>query len=264
MQMLIYYALHRIYIAFNRFLKISKYYCLIETQNLIMMKKFTFLFLLFTASILLSCNTENIEENTLTNEDPNFSVSEYTNYYTLRTTTESCVSRKLIAGQNMDAGEVTVDFTDTDIIITYSTVDSDFTIDLTHLSVGNCDEQWVPTTGSGNPKVGKFEHSEPTLIPDVNTVIYHISLDYLQLNDVYCFAAHAEVTGPTGGETAWAQDFLVDAYGNYVDEDGIPVEEEDKVERTFAGNNWAMYVEANVNDCVSDNEEEQEPTTGYK
>jgi len=174
------------------------------------------------------------------------------------------VSRKLIAGQNMDAGEVTVDFTDTDIIITYSTVDSDFTIDLTHLSVGNCDEQWVPTTGSGNPKVGKFEHSEPTLIPDVNTVIYHISLDYLQLNDVYCFAAHAEVTGPTGGETAWAEDFLVDAYGNYVDEDGIPVEEEDKVERTFAGNNWAMYVEANVNDCVSDNEEEQEPTTGYK
>ena len=50
-----------------------------------------------------------------------------------------------------------------------------------------------------------------------------ISLD--ALDEYYCFAAHAEVTGPTGGETAWAEG------------------------TGFDGNNWAMYVEAELSDC---------------
>ena len=202
-----------------------------------MMKKFTSLFLLFTASILLSCNTENLEENTLTNEIPNFTVTENTNNFQLRST--SCVTADLIAGQNMIAGSVTVDFSDTDIIITYTT-NSDWIIDLTHLSLGDCEDKWVPTTGSGNPKVGKFEHTEPHII-GTNEVVYEISLDLLETNAEgnYCFAAHAEVSSVSGGggETAWA--------------DGAD----------FDGNNWAMYVEAELGVCDSDDDVTQPPVS---
>ena len=90
------------------------------------------------------------------------------------------------------------------------------------MSIGNCEDQAIPTTGSGNPKVGKFEHST-SHSEGVNEVIYRINKE--AISDVYCFAAHAVVNGPTGEETAWAE--------------GTP----------FSGENWAMYVEALLSDC---------------
>ncbi len=103
----------------------------------------------------------------------------------------------------------------------------DGAIDLTHLSIGDC-EQSIPTTGSGNPKVGKFEHTEPHSA-DTNKVIYMIDLEAMiaehDIEDLYCFAAHAEVTGPDSEETAWAEG------------------------TGFDGNNWAMYVEALLSEC---------------
>ena len=107
------------------------------------------------------------------------------------------------------------------LIITYTT-NGDWTIDATHLSIGGCDDGSIPTTGSGNPKIGKFEYHS-THSDGVNQVTYTISLDTIL--DEYCFAAHAEVTGPTGGETAWAEG------------------------TEFPGNSWAMFVEANLSDC---------------
>ena len=206
------------------------------------MKKFTFLFLLFAAASIYSCNTENLDDNSQINEIPNFSVTENTTNFQLRKANaeDPCVTKTLIAGQNMEAGTVTVNMDDENIIITYSTnPDSDWTIDLTHLSLGDCSDQWVPTTGSGNPKVGKFEHTEPHSV-GTNEVIYQISLDLLDTDadGYYCFAAHAEVSSVSGGgETAWAEDF---------------VDPEETIRRTYDGNNWAMYAKANLSDCDLD------------
>ena len=191
------------------------------------MKKFTIIPLLISITFILSCSTEKLENSELQSvKDPNFRVSESTvNRLSARVSLdESCMSTRLMAGQHHEAGTVSVDNDGENLIITYST-DPDWTINLTHLSIGNCDEQWVPTTGSGNPKVGKFEHKEPHST-GTNKVVYMISLD--ALDEYYCFAAHAEVTGPTGGETAWAEG------------------------TDFDGNNWAMYVEALLSDCDVD------------
>ena len=140
---------------------------------------------------------------------------------------EYCVSVNLIAGQNYIAGTVNVSRDGDDLVITYAT-NEDWTIDATHLSIGNCNDQTIPTTNSGNPKVGRFEHSTSHNTP-VNEVVYVLDASVLEEN--YCFAAHAEVSGPSGGETAWAE--------------GVG----------FDGNNWAMFVEALLSDCPSGEEE---------
>ena len=199
------------------------------------MKKFTLILSAILLATVFSCSTENIieEETHTTKLDPNFRVtaSKIDRAFQRASLDEPCMSTNLIAGQNHIAGTVSVDNDGVNLIITYSTND-DWTIDLTHFSIGNCDEQWVPTTGSGNPKVGQFEHTEPHST-GTNEVVYLISLD--ALSEEYCFAAHAEVQGPTGGETAWAEG------------------------PGFDGNSWAMYVEALLSDCEVDGGDEEEP-----
>ena len=191
------------------------------------MKKLTILISMLFIALILSCTTENIEENQVS-IDPDFRVTEASikgsDNLLSRESDDACKTYDLIAGQNYVAGTVSVDKDDVDIIITYTT-NEDWIIDLTHLSIGNCDEQWVPTTGSGNPKVGKFEHTEPHSM-GTNEVVYRINLEALALQEDYCFAAHAEVQGPSGGETAWA--------------DGTPFVD---------SKSWAMFVEASLLDC---------------
>lgn len=200
------------------------------------MKKSTMSLLVLSLLFIVGCSTENDlnEEKSL---NPNFRVFEYSAKDGGSTITGNkeligteCFSVNLIAGQNHIAGSVIVSSDGDNLIITYLTND-DWTIDLTHMSIGDCEEQWVPTTGSGNPKVGKFEHTEPHSA-DINEVVYMISLD--AITEAYCFAAHAEVQGPTGGETAWAEG------------------------TDFDGNNWAMYVEALLSQCTPNEEEEEE------
>lgn len=201
-------------------------FTMILTPNLKIMKQITYLLSALFLVVFASCETENIIESSQSLKNPNFRVTDATvdNTANRASLDEPCMTVNLIAGQNHIAGVVTVDTDGENLIITYSTND-DWTIDLTHLSIGNCDEQWVPTTGSGNPKVGHFEHTEPHST-GTNEVVYMISLE--ALNNEYCFAAHAEVDGPTGGETAWAEG------------------------TDFDGNNWAMYVEALLSDCEVD------------
>ena len=193
------------------------------------MRKSTMSLLALGLILVLGCSSEgdNITENSL---DPNFRVTEAVvkgNAADLNglNAEDFCVYTNLIAGQNHIAGTVTVANDGENLIITYST-NEDWTIDLTHMSIGDC-EQSIPTTGSGNPKVGHFEHTEPHSA-DTNQVVYMVSLDIIP--DNYCFAAHAEVHGPTGGETAWAE--------------GLD----------FDGNSWAMYVSSSIYDCPSTNE----------
>ena len=208
------------------------------------MKKSTMSLLVLSLMFVFGCSTEGdqIDEN---NNNPNFRV--YDAIIKGSTSIEgdrseegcpvvnedACLTTNLIAGQNNLAGQVTVTTDGENLIITYETCD-DWTIDLTHLSIGDC-EQSIPTTGSGNPKVGHFEHTEPHSI-GTNQVVYMISLDAIP--ESYCFAAHAEVDGPTGGETAWAEG------------------------PEFDGNSWAMYVEALLSDCPTPGEEEEEGEEG--
>ncbi|NNK83192.1 MAG: hypothetical protein HKO92_08705, partial [Flavobacteriaceae bacterium] len=199
-----------------------------------MMKKFTFFILLVTASFIFSCSNDNLDDNSQSNENLNFTVTESSNNFQLMRASADvpCTEVDLIAGQNMVAGNVTSEIIGDYIEIKFITNEG-WNIDLTHLSLGNCDDQWVPTTGSGNPKVGKFEHTEPHSI-GINEVVYQIGIEHLDLDlnttpetdGKYCFAAHAEVSSTTGGggETAWAEDFIDD---------------EKTVRRTFDGNSWA-------------------------
>jgi hypothetical protein len=193
------------------------------------MKKTTFYVAMLLSFTFFSCNTEDVTDQEL-NKDPNFRVAESTTSNTANRASleDPCSEVNLIAGQNQVAGKVSVDMQETDLIITITT-DPGWTISETHLSIGNCDEQWVPTTGSGNPKIGHFEHST-SHNGDVTQVSY--TLDSNVLDEAYCFAAHAVVSGPTGGETAWGE--------------GLD----------FDGNSWAMYVEANKSDCNIDGEPE--------
>ncbi|RAJ12108.1 hypothetical protein [Olleya aquimaris] len=188
-------------------------------------------FVLLTLLFATSCETEKVNSNAVSNfetANPNFRVTSgnasISNYRA--TYDDPCMTTNLIAGQHHIAGTVTVDFDGQDLIITYAT-NQDWSIEGTHLSIGNCDDRSIPTTGSGNPKIGHFEHST-THSQDVSTVSYYIDASVLSEN--YCFAAHAEVNGPTGGETAWAE--------------GLD----------FDGNNWAMYVEGLLSDCNIDDD----------
>ncbi|MBT8277789.1 MAG: hypothetical protein KJO41_02220 [Bacteroidia bacterium] len=199
------------------------------------MKKITLSLFVFTLILIVGCSpdSENIEN---TGMNPNFRVFESSPKDGNSTTTgdkaligDECFSVNLIAGQHHIAGTVTVSSDGANLILTYMT-NEDWTIDLTHMSIGDCEEQWVPTTGSGNPKIGHFEHTEPHSA-GTNEVVYMINLEVIP--EAYCFAVHAEVQGPTGGETAWGEG------------------------TGFDGNSWAMYVEALLSDC-NPNEEEEE------
>jgi len=197
------------------------------------MNKVTLPLLAIMFIMVSSCSPEQLETDVgldvSLDLDPNFRVIENTSKNiagsTHRSTIEeSCLGVNLIAGQHHIAGTVTVDIDGENLIITYTT-NGDWTIEATHLSIGNCAEQTIPTTGSGNPKVGHFEHSSDHN-DGVNEVVYMLNASVL--DDNYCFAAHAEVSGPTGGETAWAEG------------------------EEFPGNNWAMYVDALLSDCIED------------
>ena len=92
----------------------------------------------------------------------------------------------------------------------------------------------MPTNGSGNPMIGHFEHSE-SHSEGTTEVVYLIDLDALE--EYFCFAAHAEVSGPSE-ETAWAQG------------------------EDFDGNSWAMYVEVDFTLCEDaggDDDDEVDP-----
>ena len=187
------------------------------------MKKLTLFVSVFTALILFNCNTEEIvDENLNVDLNPNFRVIESNPDLALRTSLDDpCMVVNLIAGQNMVAGTVSIDATEDDLVLTYSTVDG-WEIKETHMSIGDCSELTFPSTGAGNPKIGKFEHAT-THNESVTEVIYLINKE--AISEIYCFAAHAVVVKQGSNETAWAEGM------------------------DFGGNSWAMYVEADMSDC---------------
>jgi glucose/arabinose dehydrogenase len=190
------------------------------------MKNFTLLLGSFLVLTFTSCNVElisdlessqlakkpikNVDNNDLPTDDA-INLNDGTH----------CEVVRLMAGQHYEAGIITVDNDGQNLIITYST-NGDWTINATHLSIIDCSTESFPTTNAGNPQIGQFEYAD-TFEDGVHVVVYTIPLS--EVSENYCFAAHAEVTGPTGGETAWGEG------------------------KDFGGESWAMYVEANLSDC---------------
>ncbi|MDY2587693.1 hypothetical protein [Winogradskyella aquimaris] len=180
----------------------------------------------------LACSNEPISEddvltrNDTTNENIEDSINEGSNVDSSSSENDDapCVTTALVAGQHHVAGTVSISIVDGNLVVTYFTTE-EWTLGTTHLSIGNCNDDWVPLNGAGNPQIGQFEFTEPTSTSD-NEVVYIIALpDGFEGQD-YCFSAHAEVEGPTGGETAWAEG------------------------EQFSGNSWAMYDEFNTSDCT--------------
>jgi len=130
----------------------------------------------------------------------------------------------LWAGQNLDAGTVTIGHDTSFVYVTYNTTGG-WELVQTHLDVENSLEA-IPQTGSGNPKPGKFAYSHSH--PDGTTsYTYAVPIPYgsmLGSELALTIAAHAVVQQDNANgkviqtQTGWA--------------DGLP----------FPGNNWATYV----------------------
>ena len=207
----------------------------------------------FCLGLIFSCSNEQLEDDPIGQDY--FRVTEYrVDHVNSKNADQPCFSVDLMAGQHMNVGTVSISKTDTDLVLTYSTI-PEWTIGTTHVSIGDCNEQWVPTTKKGNPKIGKFGHKEPHSA-DINKVVYLISLEALpEGSDLYCFAAHAEVNGPNGEETAWAGNDDGNDDDDNDDGGGVPAYRVSKnlnsgyTVRDFGGRSWATYIEALQSAC---------------
>ena len=198
------------------------------------MKKLTTLLSAFVLCVLFGCTSEQLDDQYARKGKIKNIPVELPDETSDTDNGEHCVYTPLIAGQHHTAGSVTIDLVGNNLIVTYST-NGEWTIGTTHLSLGVCNDDWVPITGSGNPQIGHFEFTEP-FSESPHEVVYVIPIT--EIGDNYCFAAHAEVEGPDGGETAWAEG------------------------AEFSGNSWAMFSAFNLSNCNSsdDGDENNTPT----
>ena len=191
------------------------------------MKSIVKVFLFSLGLLFFSCNIETLnqsESQTLAEkQSPKknkvFNVEE-TDSSSDNTSQEHCYSVNLIAGQHYDVGTVAIDVDGDNLIVTYSTT-GDWVLNATHLHITSCEDGGFPFTGANNPKIGHFDYASEH---DAGTTEVTYAIDIGDITGELCFAAHAEVDGPSE-ETAWA-------------------EGED-----FGGNSWAMYFQADLTDC---------------
>lgn len=189
------------------------------------MKLFTLLTFVF---LVAACSVENDEP--IVPQQIDFQIDTPTAFAkSTSSTAVLCQSSDLIAGQNIVVGTVNVYVDGTNVSIVYSTIPG-WVLDETHMSIGNCTGD-IPTTGSGNPKIGQFEYSA-SHGSGVSVVTY--TANSANLPDTTCVAAHAVVSSSTGqNETAWGAgiafpgrswatyvqfDFLACSQGSYVDD----------------------------------------------
>jgi len=187
------------------------------------MKKLLFIIAVFI--LFFACSTEEettIIENVFANLDHRI---EAKNTRTSRVahSDEYCQSFPLMAGQHYNAGSVNVDVIDGEIVLSYQSI-GDWDISEIHMDISNCENLTFPTTGSGNPKIGKFEYKSEHE-DGINQVDYFFN--EADLGDQFCVAFHAVVEDANGNkETAWADGGL-----------------------EFEGNSWAMYASVDLSEC---------------
>lgn len=182
---------------------------LITPNSILMKSKITLLFL--TTLLVLSCSKEQ-EPNSQTPITANFELPQIDDG--LNGDPTVLYEDYLLAGQNIDAGTITVTLVDGNVVVTYTT-NGDWVIDETHLYVGDINN--LPTNNNGNPQIGHFPYSGNH---NGESQVIYTTINLAPGECVYV-AAHAVVTNTTTGqtETAW---------GN-----GVPI----------GGNSWAMMFE---------------------
>lgn len=127
-------------------------------------------------------------------------------------------STRLLAGQHIEIGSVTVEEDEDSLHVTYTTT-GDWYMSETHLHVAeDCDD--IPQTRSGNPQVGNFQFSD-THDPAVQEYTIEVPLDAdLESGDELCVAAHADVQKIVDDEviqeeTAWGEGDRFTDQGNW-------------------------------------------------
>ncbi|MDO1501964.1 hypothetical protein Q2T40_17660 [Winogradskyella maritima] len=188
--------------------------------------------LLFLLTVVALLSTACTSEPIILTEEASSEINYTTSAKNSKTSNDSdwsfdvpCVQIPLMAGQYHNAGSVNIYVVDGEIVIAYEST-GDWEISGVHMDISACDNLTFPVTGSGNPKIGKFqyksEHPEGT-----DQVAFYFNEN--DLEDQFCVALHAVVNDGNGNEeTAWGQ--------------GID----------FGGNSWAMYASVDLSDCVVD------------
>lgn len=116
----------------------------------------------------------------------------------------------LIAGQNMDVGDVMI-WHDTEMLYIQYTTDGDWYLYETHVFVG--DEADLPTNKKGNPQIGQFPHSMSHDMVQEYTYEFDLVDDLgWEKGDELFIMAHAVVNKVVDGEvvqseTAWGCEY---------------------------------------------------------
>jgi hypothetical protein len=186
---------------------------LVNLKQTNMKAKITLLALVLTA--LIACSKDDAESNS-SFENFTIPLPGQVDDGISGTGEDELYADDLIAGQNNDAGSITVTVVDGYVVVTYQTEDDWVIDDITHLYIGAFED--LPTTNSGNPKVGQFPYNATHA---AGTTTVTVIGPEIAVGECVYIAAHAEVTNTANGqhETAW---------GN-----GTPI----------GGNSWAMGFE---------------------
>jgi hypothetical protein len=173
--------------------------------------KFKITLVLVSLLILSSCSPENEDYISSDSSDLIIQIGGGTS----PDPTNSSFQTDLMAGQNIYSGIVNVDVVNGNVVVNY-TSESDWEIVETHLYIGDLNQ--LPTTGSGNPKVGQFPYANTH---PAGTVNVEYTGPGITSGECVYVAAHAVVVNSVTGqtETAWGA--------------GIPI----------GGNSWAMTFE---------------------
>lgn len=196
------------------------------------MKRLKFAALAFATLAFFSCEKEEITQNQgLTSESTTLQPLSTSNVQST-SPCGSTMEQTLYAGQNINAGTVSVSNDADNLYVTYSTTNG-WEMAETHLYVGDCTE--IPTAGNGNPQIGLFPFTTDHN-PTVTSYTYTIPL--ADLEDCYCVAAHTALVqydsdgNVISSETGWADGDQING-GN--------------------GGSWAMSFEYCTQECDESN-----------
>lgn len=132
----------------------------------------------------------------------------------------------LVAGQNFDAGRVTISNDSSNIYVRYDSI-SPWMISEAHVAVASS-LSGIPQTKQGNPIPGRFAHSA-TFDPEVTTYTVAVPMaGAYSTNQTIYVAAHAALQAPKengGAQTGW----------------GLGPD--------FPGKNWATYMTYQIQSC---------------
>ena len=157
---------------------------------------------------------------------------------------DPCKQVCLVAGQHMNVGSVDVAVQGNDLIVTYNILEEGIYLEEVHLDIFVSEDEFkaAKKISNGGAIPGKFEYKMSWSADDMVTS-HSVLIPEEYINEVTggenCFfvASHAALSN---GETAW---------GGICNESEKGVTLVDALQ--FPGNNWSVYFEFCMDDCVS-------------